>query len=89
MKKSKYEQVAELELDLHGYTTSEADIALEELIRKRLYSHVRIITGRGLHGAHGPVLRDFVKNYLSDRGVVWRQSKITDGGEGALEVFLN
>jgi hypothetical protein len=34
------------------------------------------------------VLREFTKKFLLSRGVRFSQSKMQDGGEGALEVFL-
>ena len=85
---NKYEQRPEAEIDLHGYTMSEAGDILDDLFREMKYKHVRIITGRGKNSENGPVLPNFVRNYLRDRGVRYNQSKIQDGGEGSLEVFL-
>ncbi len=85
---NKYERTPEYVIDLHGYTTSEAEGMLRALLKNREYSHVRIIVGKGSHSANGPVLRDFVKRYLGARNVRFNQSKPKDGGEGALEVFL-
>jgi DNA-nicking Smr family endonuclease len=85
---NKYERTPEQVIDLHGYTTSEAEDVLRGLLKELKYSHVRIIVGKGSHGANGPVLRDFVKKYLTARHVHFNQSKTKDGGEGALEVFL-
>jgi DNA-nicking Smr family endonuclease len=88
MKKNKYKQNAELEIDLHGYTTYETQDILNELVAERKYKHIRVITGRGLNSQDGPVLPDFVKNYFDIRGIRFSQSKPADGGDGALEVFL-
>jgi DNA-nicking Smr family endonuclease len=85
---NKYERHPEIVVDLHGYTTSEAEEFLRGLLKERRYSHVRIIVGKGSHGANGPVLRNFVKKYLDARGIRCSQSKPKDGGEGALEVFF-
>lgn len=85
---NKYEQIPEYILDLHGYTTSEAKLALEELIKDSDYRHVRVITGKGQFRETGPVLRTFVCNYLSDLNIKWNISKLQNGGEGSLEVFL-
>lgn len=85
---NKYEQKAQIEIDLHGYTTAESEEVLFDLIKKRIYTHVRIITGKGTHSSDGPVLPNFVRSYLNAQGIRYNQSKITDGGEGALEVFL-
>jgi len=85
---NKYEQKAEIEIDLHGYTMLEAGNVLDDLFRDAKYKHVRIITGKGKNSENGPVLPNFVRNYLNSRGVHYNQSKIQDGGSGALEVFL-
>ena len=74
-------------IDLHGYTTAEAKVALDELVRSQ-DSYVRIIVGKGNHSENGPVLREFVKRFLLSKNIHFNQSKIQDGGEGALEVFL-
>lgn len=85
---NKYEQKAEIEIDLHGYTTAESEEILDTLVRDRKYKIVRIIVGKGNRSENGPVLPDFVRNYLYTHGIRYNQSKITDGGSGALEVFL-
>lgn len=85
---NKYERIPEHTIDLHGYTTSEAEEMLRTLVKEAEYSHVRIIVGKGSHGSNGPVMRDFVKHYFSARNIRFNQSKPEDGGEGALEVFL-
>ena len=85
---NKYERTPEYVIDLHGYTASEAEEFLRVLLRESKYAHVRIIVGKGSHGANGAVLRDFVKKYLNGRNVRFNQSKPKDGGEGALEVFF-
>lgn len=88
-KGNKYAQVPEQILDLHGYTTAECQDAIDELIREGEHKHIRIIVGRGKRSANGPVLPDFVKNYLNMHNIRWIQSKINEGGEGSLEVFFN
>ncbi|MCX6747762.1 MAG: Smr/MutS family protein [Candidatus Nomurabacteria bacterium] len=87
-KGNKYEQVPDLIIDFHGYTTFECQEAIDELIREGEYKHVRMIIGRGKRSANGPVLPDFIKNYLTSQNIRFNQSKIQDGGEGSLEVFL-
>ncbi|KKQ35383.1 MAG: hypothetical protein US50_C0016G0013 [Candidatus Nomurabacteria bacterium GW2011_GWB1_37_5] len=86
---NKYIQKPQCIIDLHGYTVSDTEEVLSELIAENQYSHVRIITGKGLNSENGPVLGDFVKAYLNRRNIRYNQSKIQDGGEGALEVFLS
>lgn len=85
---NKYEQVPDEIIDLHYYTVREAETVLNSLTQKRGKSHVRVIVGRGVHSKNGPVLREFVKKYLLAKNIRFNQSKISDGGEGSLEVFL-
>ena len=85
---NKYQQNAEYEIDLHGYTTSESKDILDSLLQEAKYNHVRIIVGKGNNSENGPILPSFVMNYLKSRNIRYNQSKIQDGGEGALEVFL-
>ena len=63
------------ELDLHGCTSAEAKIKVENFLLtarlKRLES-LRVITGKGLHSQGAPVLPDFVE-------LLFRQMKL-DGG---------
>jgi len=87
-KNNKYVQTPDLVLDLHGFTTIESKVELDEVVGKGDYSYIRIIVGKGLNSENGPVLPEFVRNYLSAKGIRFNQSKIEDGGEGALDVFL-
>ena len=84
---NKYLRTPSKIIDLHGYTTSEAKVVLDELLRSES-GYVRMIVGKGNHSAEGPVLREFVKKFLLSKNVHFNQSKIQDGGEGALEVFF-
>ena len=85
---NKYQQTAEMEIDLHGYTSEESRDILDILFREKKYKHVRIITGRGNNSVNGPVLPNFVRRYLAAHGARYNTAKLSDGGEGALEVFL-
>ena len=85
---NKYPQIPETVIDLHGHTRAEAQEALDELGDTGGTMHVRIITGRGLHSSNGPVLRDFVFSYLNQRGILYNRSKLSDGGDGAVEAFF-
>jgi DNA-nicking Smr family endonuclease len=85
---NKYQKIPDTIVDLHGYTTAEAKVLLDDLLSEAKYRHVRIITGKGLHGTGVAVLRTFVKNYLLQKAIRFEQAKIQDGGEGAMEVFL-
>ncbi len=86
---NKYAQHPGHVIDLHGHTTREAESILHTLIEDATYSHIRVIVGKGNHSKSGPVLRDFVKDYLRERNIRFNQSKIGDGGEGSLEVFIS
>ena len=85
---NKYQQIAEKEIDLHRYTKSESENIINSLIKEAKYNHVRIIFGKGNNSIDGPILPNFVKNYLNSRNIRFNQSKIQDGGEGSIEVFL-
>ncbi len=85
---NKYERNPDLIVDLHGRTIRESTEILDALIVQPQIAHARIIVGKGLHSQKGPVLRDFVKEYFYAKDIRCMQSKITDGGEGALEVYL-
>ncbi len=84
---NKYAQIPDHTIDLHGYTTSEAERELGALLKIGQYKHIRIITGSGVQH-FGPVLRDFVKNYLNARSIRFNAAKREHGGDGALEVFI-
>ncbi len=85
---NKYQQNPEIEIDLHGYTAMESKVVLDELFKEGKYKHVRIITGKGNNSENGPVLPNFVHNYLTAHKIRYNPAKIQNGGEGALEVFL-
>jgi DNA-nicking Smr family endonuclease len=85
---NKYAQIPNEIIDLHGHTVREAEGVLWGLLEGKKNTHVRIITGKALGRASGPILRTFVKEFLNKNGIKFNQSKIQDGGEGALEVFL-
>ena len=84
MKNNKYQQVPAVTLDLHGLTTRESTLALDELRSSSRGLLVRIIVGRGTRSKNGPVLPEHVKRYLTAANIAYRQSKIQEGGEGAL-----
>ena len=84
---NKYIQTPDKIIDLHRYTVREAEAVLVELCKQNKI-HARIIVGRGTHSANGPVLREFVKDFLQRKNVRFTQSKLQDGGEGSLEAFL-
>lgn len=85
---NKYERIPEHILDLHGFTTKEAQTMLDELISSKQYKHIRVITGKGKFRETGPVMRNFVEHFLEDHDIKFETSKLYNGGEGAFEVFL-
>lgn len=86
---NKYERIPEKVIDLHGHSVRKSEALLEEILHSEEVSHLRIIVGKGTPSEKGAVLREFVKEFLRERNVRFSQSKIRDGGEGALEVFLS
>ena len=82
---NKYEQKPDQIVDLHGLTTAEARYVLDEVFGGE-FRHVRVITGKGTL-RNGPIMRTFVEGYARSRGFEFRPAKLTNGGDGALEVF--
>ena len=85
------------ELDLHGYTASEAEdktvFFITQAKNNRLKT-VRIITGKGLHSPQGPVLKTVVEAKLVEfkgqkKIITYRWEKKTKQKSGALIVYLN
>ncbi len=44
---NKYEQVPDLVVDFHGYTTLECSHALDGIISEGNHRHIRLIVGKG------------------------------------------
>ena len=84
---NKYERIPEYILDLHGHTTREAKELLDELLEEE-YKHVRIITGKGQFRETGPVMRNFVEQYLKQRNIRFETAKLYNGGDGAFEAYI-
>jgi DNA-nicking Smr family endonuclease len=85
---NKYLSNPEYILDLHGKTRHEALHSLAHTLQESNYYHVRIITGKGTFRENVGVLRGCVKNFLTENNIHFHQSKISDGGEGAFEVYI-
>ncbi len=83
---NKYARQPDAVIDLHGHTTNEAGTILDTLFSEA-HTHVRIIVGKGNRSKDGPILPNFVKHYLNSRDIDFSQSKLMDGGEGALEAY--
>jgi DNA-nicking Smr family endonuclease len=75
-------------LDLHGSTTSESKMLLDECLLLHKGDLVRIIVGKGTRSANGAVLPLFVHNYLSERHIAYVHAPRSGGGEGAYDVQL-
>ena len=82
-------------LDLHGAILDDAEVEVDRFIReslKKSYKCIKIIHGRGLRSAKGPVLKDAVVRMLSRRHrkhiVAFVSARQCDGGLGALYVLL-
>jgi len=82
------------ELDLHGMTVSEAEIALQNFITDaclRGFTCVRIVHGKGLgSGERGPVLKRKVASLLRrwQQVLAYVSARQVDGGTGAVYVLL-
>jgi len=91
-KGNKYRQVPDDSLDLHGYTTLEAVLTLEEYIshgRDNGFSILRVITGKGLHNPNGVALvRNSVQAYLNQNGIDFRYGKFGEGENGIIDIIL-
>ena len=90
--KNKYLEIPSAQIDLHGLTKEEARIALGDFLteaERRKYKKIRIITGKGLHSASGRgILNEYIKKILDDKGLKYRDAKINEGGEGAVDVEI-
>lgn len=99
-KLNKYDNLSkpEAEFDFHDrgvLTPSDmrrmADDFLDECRRRKL-TKVLIITGKGIHSRQGmPVIKPFLKKYLSEQPYVLRvyEGRRDRGGTGTLEVILD
>lgn len=82
-------------LDLHGMTVEMAETALNGFLKhalSRTFRCVKIIHGRGLRSAAGPVLKERVVALLQTRHakqvVAYVTARPNDGGLGAVYVLL-
>jgi DNA-nicking Smr family endonuclease len=82
------------EIDLHGLTAQQAEIALRDFLAECLHHEarvVRVIHGKGLRSGHrGPVLKQLASSYLQRVGAVlaFASAREVDGGSGAILVLL-
>jgi DNA-nicking Smr family endonuclease len=82
------------ELDLHGYTSEQARVALYDFVREAAYRGlrcVRVIHGKGRRSSNrGPVLKPAVAAWLRrcNEVLAYTSARPVDGGTGALYVLL-
>jgi len=83
-------------IDLHGLTVAEAEEEVARFLdesRKRQYRCIKIIHGRGLRSARGPVLKQALMEWLHGRFRKYVRAYVTargcDGGLGAVYVLLS
>lgn len=99
-KNNKYDNLSkpEAEFDFHDrgvLTPGEIKRLVDEFIeecRDRGLTKVLFITGKGIHSRNGmPVIKPFVKKYLSGKPYVLRvyEGRFDRGGSGTLEVILD
>ncbi len=88
MSGNNYAQSPDFTLDLHGYSRNEALRALSGMLHVHEGELVRIVIGKGIHSADGPVIPDVVKGFLATHNLSYRPAKLADGGAGALLVQL-
>jgi DNA-nicking Smr family endonuclease len=92
LKKGQYSLGAEL--DLHGHTRPEAQIALAKFIQSSRENNVRcvrIIHGKGYGSSNqGPKLKPMVNKWLQQRNEIlaFCSARPIDGGTGAVYVLL-
>ncbi|MCK9482535.1 MAG: Smr/MutS family protein [Bacteroidia bacterium] len=81
-------------LDLHGYTSDEAALILEDFLQqsvKKRLEKVSVIHGRGLHSLDGkPIVKEVVQKVLSSNPLVrlFGYHPPSEGGDGATWVIL-
>lgn len=84
----------EAEIDLHGFTATEAKAELRAFLADAIASDlhcVRIVHGKGLRSGHrGPVLKHTVNGMLQriDAVLAFSSARQVDGGTGAVYVLL-
>ena len=82
------------ELDLHGHTRPEAQVALARFIqvsRENNIRCVRIIHGKGYGSSNqGPIIKPLVNKWLQQRNEIlaFCSARPNDGGTGAVYVLL-
>lgn len=90
--KNKYYLDPEAVLDLHGFTKKEAEAELLLFLKEskvKGFKKIKIITGQGWHNQDfQSILKPFVENILEEENYSYSNTKIDDGGAGAIIVNL-
>ena len=84
---NKYERIPERIIDLHGKTCREAEMLLSDIFKKGKFSHMRIITGKGIYREKVGTLHECVRNYFIKNNLSYNPSKRENGGDGAFEIY--
>jgi DNA-nicking Smr family endonuclease len=88
---NKYSQEPESTLDLHQLTKQESKPLVLEFLKtseQEGLSIIRIIVGKGLHSKVAPVLGGYVRSLLREQDYDYRDAKVSQGSEGAIDIKL-
>lgn len=90
---NKYKIEANAEIDLHRYKLTDALNRVASFVESSKQSNftvIKIITGKGIHSSDNNrlTIKEAVKDWLYSNGYRFNYAKQSDGGEGALLVFL-
>lgn len=83
-------------LDLHGYTSEDAEALFEEFLKDSIRSNLRcikVIHGRGLKSKAGPVLKEKLKGWIMRAMhrkwiTAFSNAPMKEGGPGATNILL-
>lgn len=91
--RNKYQLAAQAEIDLHGFTKTEARneiINFINIAREKKFKKIRIITGKGLHSESGKsILRECAINIIKKEGFRYSDAKLFEGGSGAIDIYMD
>ncbi len=74
-------------IDLHGFNMAKSKMELDELFlyvaKYKEIKKINIIVGKGKGSEHGAILPAYVKNYLKEKSIDFKEEK-----EGIISVYL-
>jgi len=80
------------EIDLHMLTRVQAEVELYDFLDKAYslgFHKIKVITGKGLNSENGKsVLKPFIQEILKKEKLKFKNSKLNEGGSGAIDVWL-